>query len=86
MTMTRKEVLEEYKVVDGRIQSPGKFEGEMLYVPAYWAAGLEGFADEDDGEVYVFELGAEDKKEFPELGGKRKLKLAESDVGFVYEV
>jgi hypothetical protein len=86
MAMSRKEILDTYKVVDGRIQSPGKFEGEMLYVPSYWDAGLEGLADEDDGKTYVFELSAVDKKEFPELGGKRKLKLVESDSGFVYEV
>jgi len=86
MTMTRKEVLEAYKVVDGRIQSPGKFESEMLYVPAYWEAGLEGLADEDDGNVYVFELGPEDRKEFPELGKMKKLRLVESEQGFVSEV
>jgi len=72
--------------VDGRIQSPGKFESEMLYVPAYWEAGLEGLADEDDGNVYVFELGPEDRKEFPELGKMKKLRLVESEQGFVSEV
>jgi hypothetical protein len=85
--MKRKEVLKDYKVdKGGRIRSPGKFEGEMLYVPAFWEAGLEGMADDDDGSVYTFRLSAEDKKEYPELGRKRTLKLAESDQGFVYEL
>jgi len=85
--MKRSEVLREFKVSrSGRIESPGKFEGEMLYVPAFWEAGLEGFADGDDGRVYTFRLTADDKQEFPELGKKRTLKLAESDQGFVYEI
>ncbi len=86
MTMTRKEALERYRVKDGRIQDPGKFQGEMIYVPVYWEAGLEGLADEDTGTLYIFNLGLEDKIEFPELIGKRKLRLRESDVGFIYEV
>lgn len=85
--MKRDEILREYKVSKGgRIESPGKFEGEMLYVPAFWEAGLEGFADSDNGRVFSFRLTADDKREFPELGKKRTLKLAESDQGFVYEV
>lgn len=31
----------------GRITSPGKFEGEMIYLPLYWEVGLDGLADEN---------------------------------------
>lgn len=85
--MKRSEVLKDYKVgPGGRIQSPGKFEGEMLYVPAFWEAGLEGMADSDNGSIFTFRLTPDDKKEYPELGKKRTLKLGEDGNGFVYEL
>ena len=85
--MKRSEVLREYDVDrSGRIKSPGKFEGEMIYVPVFWNAGLEGFADDDDGSVYEFRITADDRREYPELGKKKKLRLAESEQGFVYEL
>lgn len=90
-TMTRKDVKAAYKVVDGIIRSPGKFEGCSVYVPYYWNAGLEGMADEDtetdDGEaVFVFYPDEDDIKEFPELRGIELVRLTEDDNGFVYEV
>ena len=36
-----------YVVVGGRIQSPGKFEGEPEYVPTFWSLANEGGADWD---------------------------------------
>jgi hypothetical protein len=48
--MNRAEVLAAYDVNPwGLIKSPGKFEGEMLYVPALWASCMEGAYDEDEG-------------------------------------
>jgi hypothetical protein len=41
--MTRTEILAQYQVgSDGVIRSPGKFEGEMLYVPFYWDIAMNG--------------------------------------------
>ena len=48
-----RQIIERNYVVDssGRIRSPGKFEGEMLYVPHFWDAGMSGLADRDNGEI-----------------------------------
>ena len=67
----------------GIITSPGKFEGEMIYAPYFWEKGLEGCADEDDGQVFRFKIDDQDKKLFPELGNTEMLYLTESDQGFV---
>jgi hypothetical protein len=71
---------------NGIIRSPGKFEGEMLYVPYYWDAYLNGLADQDSGGVIGFDVSAEDRKLFPELGRKRTVRLHERDDGFVEEL
>jgi len=68
----------------GLITSPGKFEGEPLYVPAYWDMGLEGMADEDDGGSFVFELNDAEWDTWPELKGQTHLVLWEDSQGFVY--
>jgi hypothetical protein len=85
--MTRQDILDQYKVDDrGIIRSPGKFEGEMLYVPHFWDVFLNGFADRDDGKVLGFDVTADDKKEFPELKRRRTVKIVEDLNGFVVEV
>lgn len=65
------------------IRDPGKFEGEMYYVPDFWQRGLEGFSDNDTGGVFFFVLGDEDKAPWPELKDVYGLALEESDTGFV---
>lgn len=89
--MKRSEILKQYTVdANGRIASPGKFEGEPIFAPHFWQMGLEGFADSDDGRVYGFRLknGDPEFREFPELkkwlGRKRSLKLFEDSQGFVH--
>lgn len=84
--MKRSEIEASYRVEGGIIRSPGKFEGEAVYVPHFWKIGLEGFADRDDGKVWGFDLTDEDKAEFPELKGRRTIKLLERDDGFVVEL
>ena len=86
--MKRNEITKQYDVdTSGRITSPGKFEGEMIYVPHFWYIGLDGFADRDNGKVFGFDISADDRSEFPELGSKRRtVKLMERDDGFVCEL
>lgn len=90
--MTREQVFRDYKIEQGRIVSPGKFEGEPIFAPYFWELGLEGFSDFDNGKVYGFRLAlnGQDKSNpfLPELkqwlGRKRSLKLWEDSQGFVH--
>jgi hypothetical protein len=74
-----------YQIDDsGRICSPGKFEGELAHVPTLWERGLEGFADEDDEDAFLFLVSAEDRAEFEFLPRNcYAIRLCESDSGFV---
>jgi len=52
---------DDYTVRDGVITTPGKFEGEELWVPYFYAAGLDGGSfdtvEHDDGNLSdAFEL------------------------------
>lgn len=86
----RDKVLAEYQHENERITSPGKFEGEPVFAPHFWNIGLEGFADEDNGKVYLFKFKTTDAEmqAWPELkkwlGRKRTLRLVENDQGFVH--
>jgi len=84
--MTRAQIEQDYKVENGRIRSPGMFEGEMVYVPYFWDAFLNGMADRDNGSILGFDVTPEDKKQFPELKNRRTVKLYQRDDGFVCEV
>jgi hypothetical protein len=77
--MTRDEALEAVKGL-------GKFEGEEPYVPYYYDAMLDGAADYDDGDTFGFKVTPEDKALFPELKGRRVVRLFERSDGFVCEV
>jgi len=83
-----KSLLSHYNINErGIITSPGKFEGEKIYVPYYWEAYLNGFADRDDGKVLGFDIGGEERAIFgPLLKGKRTVKLYARDDGFVVEI
>jgi hypothetical protein len=84
---TRRDV-ENYFDLDlrGIITTPGKFQGELVYVPYFWEKGLDGWADDELGdEGYLFFTTPEDAKEFPELRGKDRVIVREREDGFVYE-
>lgn len=76
--------LADYRIVNGRIANPGKFEGE----PA-WAAYFHALEDDtqfDDGSCVVyraFQINANERQRFPELKGVFAVVLAETDDGFV---
>lgn len=85
--MTRKDIEEQYQIEHGIICSPGKFEGEAIYVPHFWEAYLNGCADRDNGTIVGFDITAEDRAEFPELGKRRRtVRLVQRDDGFICEV
>lgn len=84
--MTREQIELDYHVVDGRIMSPGCFEGELVYVPFYWSIYMGGCADRDDGRIIGFDIRKEDRAMFPELGRlRRTVKLYQRDDGFICE-
>lgn len=85
---TRQRYLDQYTVRDGRIRNPGRFEGEMIYVPYYWDCYLTGGgADRDDGTMLGFDITAEDRAIFPELGRRRRtVRLYQREDGFVVEI
>lgn len=82
--MTREEIIKAYSPdVYGIIRQPGKFESEMLYVPYFWDASLNGMADYDFGKVLFFEISSADRANFPELGNYYGIGLEETEQGFV---
>jgi hypothetical protein len=78
-------VQKDYEVVNGRITSPGKFAGEALYVPYFWDCYLKGQAKADADGVVRFAITSEERKAYPELGGKRVIGLRERDDGSICE-
>lgn len=82
----REELLSEYTIQDDRITSPGKFQGERVYVPYFWEKGLEGWADYEADDDPVFIVMPEDRGLFPELNGTPAVRLHEDSQGFVREV
>jgi len=72
--MDRKEIEKDYRVVDGIIHHPGKFEGEPVWAPHFYEAFSEGWGDEYifgyDGNTTVHSiitLSPTDREQFPEL-------------------
>tara|TARA_R100000687_G_C6379885_1_gene132096 strand:+ start:363 stop:674 length:312 start_codon:yes stop_codon:yes gene_type:complete len=69
------------------ITSPGKFEGEMYFVPAIWDELLNGGGCDDitvDDILYSFIIFTDqDKKDYPEISQDYGMVLFESDQGFV---
>ncbi len=84
--MTREEIVKEYDVNKyGIIQSPGKFEGEMLYVPYFWDMVMNGMHDhEREDGTCVIDVEEDDRKMFPDLENIDYVTLYEDGNGFVY--
>jgi hypothetical protein len=86
--MTRAEIEKAYRVVNGRIASPGKFEGEPIYAPGLWAMMLDGATDATidtpDGPVDIITIDPELRQQWPELRGTFAVALWEEDTGFVH--
>jgi hypothetical protein len=76
----------QYEVRDGRIISPGKFEGEAEYVPYFWESIFECGGDFEHGHITGCYITPEEKERFPTLRRRRTVKLYEREDGFVCEV
>lgn len=91
--MTRADIERDYRVVSGRITSPGKFEGEPVFAPFFYEQALEGFGlvdsdvglshfrDDSSCRLSIFEA---DRASFPELGTARWVIVREDEDGFVH--
>jgi hypothetical protein len=87
--MIRAEAIKEFGPVDahGIIRRPGKFEHEMIYVPAIaYQAMLDGFADEHRDGSWSVAVTKEDRAEYPELKHRRRIRCTETSTGFVCEI
>lgn len=88
--LTREQLEENYRTNEiGCIASPGKYEGEPLYVPYLWENYvLHGFSTETISThtetAEVVEITDDIVDEFPELSDVDYVSLEESDSGFVY--
>ena len=85
--MTREEILKQYNINgDGVIVSPGKFEGEMLYMPHFWEAYLNGESNTLQDGSLSSPIESGEREMFPELGKrKRVVRFNIDDKGFVCE-
>lgn len=85
----RESILSDYDVDShGIIRTSGKFEAEMLYVPLFWEATLDGSADQldwaDGTTTYLVDVSDEDRAMFPEIPADVvAVHLEESEQGFV---
>lgn len=84
------EYLAEYKIdIEGRIQNPGKFEGELIYTPYFYGyfldCGADNVIEDNNGEIIVasFDIMDEDIKIFPNIAEYKRFELYFSDNGFV---
>jgi len=74
----RDELLRQYEVNrKGVILTPGKFAGQMLYVPHFWDRYLSGSADDTTAGFITCFITEEEKKEFPELRQAETITLIE---------
>jgi hypothetical protein len=74
---------EGHTVSHGIITSPGKFEGEMVYLVDAYQQYLEGFCDDDGRVVRVDFPGA--WKRFKETQRRQTVAFVVDDQGFVRE-
>jgi hypothetical protein len=78
--MTRFDILREYRVVGGLIETPGPFYRQRVYVPYFWGRYLNGEAHEVGSGVIQFAVGPEDRQLFPELEGRGCVRLTQTDL------
>ena len=84
MEPTKQEIESVRKECDIRVSTPGKFEGEKLYVPYFYDISLDSGGALENG-IHIVEVEDVDKAFFPELE-KDTIRLYEDDNGFVREV
>jgi len=86
--MTREQIMNEYQTKDDRIISPGKFEGEPIFVPALWELMLEYGSPSENKAFGPIPRHDPLRVEWPELdawlGRRWTIRLWEDAQGFVH--
>jgi hypothetical protein len=78
------------KDASGRVTDPGKFAGEMIYVPYFWELCLMDGADwefvgNEEVEICGVQIAPDDRTRFPELKVEDSwIFLQENNEGFVH--
>lgn len=70
------------KLVNGVFVS-GKFSGQAAYASYFWEQVKQGLADDQQGNVYIFDITEKDIKKFPDLNRFDIVKISEDKNGFV---
>jgi hypothetical protein len=87
IAMTREELERQYAVnKKGVIITPGKFAGQMLYVPYFWDKYLSGYADDTNGDFITFFITDEERREYPELRQAEIITLLEIEHTLICEL
>lgn len=85
--MNRNEIEKNFQVKNGKIMTPGKFENESVYLPAFWAlvpeVGEEVLVDRHI--VHQVEITPDLRKSYPELNDQLCVYMVEAQ-GYVLEV
>jgi hypothetical protein len=85
--MTREDLKRQYAVNRrGVIVTPGKFVGQMLYVPYFWDKYQNGLADDTTGDIITFFITDGDRQEFPELRQASVITLLDIEHTLVCEL
>jgi hypothetical protein len=83
----RKEIESDYKIKSGIIQSPGKFEGEPVYIPYFFELILKGMQDttvyQGGMPIDGFKITPDDIDTFPELGKIKEIAIWQRSDGSV---
>jgi hypothetical protein len=78
--MIRQDIEQQFTVCHGFIVSDGRYHGQPVFIPYYWAAVVEGAgADRQSQGRYYFDVILDDLLEFPELKGVRTVELWRDD-------
>lgn len=74
----------QYKLKDGKVVSPGKFEGEPEWVPEFWGHVMMGLCQDNEDGTYTVYVENTDIEKWPELQGTTGVVLDVDDNGFVH--
>ncbi len=73
--LIRSAIEKAYFVKDGKVQAPGRFQGEPVYVPYYYDQWQHWGADCSSLDMAFFHIEDFEREIFPELGNAKGVEL-----------